>query len=119
MGSALPLVQDDLGHFLSYSEQEIITAATTIGAIFGGAILGTLADRLGRKPCLFIADVAYVDQAGLRTDIQFHCGSSNHCFQLLRGSNYRWSTCFGGRSRWRGGYRTPLVCHDCEVQRFG
>jgi len=57
----LPLVRDDLGHFLSYSEQEIVTAATTIGAIFGGAILGALADRLGRKPCLFIADVAYVD----------------------------------------------------------
>jgi SP family myo-inositol transporter-like MFS transporter 13 len=62
VGSALPLVQDDLGHFLSYSEQEIITAATTIGAVFGGAILGTLADRLGRKWCLLIADVWYVDR---------------------------------------------------------
>lgn len=60
VGSALPLVRDDLGHFLSYSEQEIITASTTIGAIFGGAILGTLADRLGRKWCLLIADVRYV-----------------------------------------------------------
>lgn len=119
MGSALPLVQDDLGHFLSYSEQEIITAATTIGAIFGGAILGTLADRLGRKPCLFIADVAYVDQAELHTDIQVHCRSSNHSFQLLRGSDYRWSTCSGCGSRWRGGYCTPLVCHDCEVRRLG
>lgn len=59
IGSALPLVGDDLGHFLSYSEQEIITAATTIGAIFGGAILGSLADKLGRKWSLCIADIWY------------------------------------------------------------
>ena len=119
MGSALPLVQDDLGHFLSYSEQEIITAATTIGAIFGGAILGILADRLGRKPCLFIADVAYVDQAGLRTDIQVHCRSSNHSFQLLRGSDHRRSTCFGCRSRWRSRHCTSLVCLDYKIDGLG
>lgn len=57
VGSALPLVGEDLGHTLSYSEQEIITASTTIGAIFGGAILGAYADKLGRKWALFIADV--------------------------------------------------------------
>lgn len=56
---------------MSYSEQEIITAATTIGAIFGGAILGALADRLGRKMCLFIADVAYVQGYFTRFTLTF------------------------------------------------
>jgi hypothetical protein len=110
VGSALPLVRDDLGHFLSYSEQEIVTAATTIGAIFGGAILGALADRLGRKPCLFIADVAYVDQAGMVADIQVHCRSRNHRCELLRGSDHRGPTgarCWG---RWRSRHCTSLVC---------
>lgn len=58
VGTALPLVGDDLGHVLSYSETEITTAGTTIGAIFGAAILGTMADKLGRKMSLLIADVA-------------------------------------------------------------
>ena len=51
------MVGDDLGHVLSYSETEITTAGTTIGAIFGAAVLGTMADRLGRKNSLLIADV--------------------------------------------------------------
>lgn len=46
----------DLGHALSASEQEIITAATTIGAIFGALILGTLSDKIGRKLSMVIAD---------------------------------------------------------------
>ncbi|WWD00015.1 hypothetical protein V866_006923 [Kwoniella sp. B9012] len=59
VGSALPLVGTDLGKALTSSEQEIITAGTTIGAIFGAGILGPLADRLGRKWSLFIADVFF------------------------------------------------------------
>jgi SP family myo-inositol transporter-like MFS transporter 13 len=57
IGSALPLIGTDLGgEYLTYSEQEIITASLTIGAVLSGAVLGSLADRLGRKWCLFIAD---------------------------------------------------------------
>lgn len=58
VGSALPMVGTDLGHKLSDSETEIITAATTIGAIVGAAVLGTLADKLGRKWSMVIADIA-------------------------------------------------------------
>ena len=54
---ALPHVGSDLGHPLTHGEQEIITAGCTIGAIFGSAILGGLADKLGRRLALFIADV--------------------------------------------------------------
>ena len=59
MGAALPLVGLDLGHKLSDPEMEIITAATTIGAIFGGLILGVLADKIGRKWSMAIADVFF------------------------------------------------------------
>nr|XP_018260601.1 MFS transporter, SP family, solute carrier family 2 (myo-inositol transporter), member 13 [Kwoniella dejecticola CBS 10117]OBR82759.1 MFS transporter, SP family, solute carrier family 2 (myo-inositol transporter), member 13 [Kwoniella dejecticola CBS 10117] len=59
VGVALPLIGDDLGHELSASQQEIVTAGTTIGAIFGSAILGALADRLGRKWSLTIADTFF------------------------------------------------------------
>lgn len=57
IGVAIPHVGSDLGHPLTHGEQEIITAGCTIGAIFGASILGTLADRLGRRLALFIADL--------------------------------------------------------------
>lgn len=60
IGVALPHVGSDLGHPLTHGEQEIITAGCTIGAIFGSAILGSLADKLGRRLALFIADVLWV-----------------------------------------------------------
>lgn len=53
------MVHEDLGHALSASEQEIITAGTTIGAIFGALILGGSADRLGRKWAMAIADIFF------------------------------------------------------------
>jgi SP family myo-inositol transporter-like MFS transporter 13 len=57
VGAALPLVGEDLGHKLSDPEMEIITAATTIGAFFGALVLGFLADKLGRKWSMTIADI--------------------------------------------------------------
>ncbi|WWC65531.1 uncharacterized protein I303_108149 [Kwoniella dejecticola CBS 10117] len=59
IGSALPMVGTDLGHVLSASEQEIITAGCTIGAIFGALILGGLADKIGRKWSMALADFAF------------------------------------------------------------
>jgi SP family myo-inositol transporter-like MFS transporter 13 len=57
IGVALPYVGDDLGHFLSDQEQEITTAACTIGSILGAAIIGYFSDAWGRKWCLAIADI--------------------------------------------------------------
>lgn len=54
------MVGTDLGHELSHSEMEIITAGTTIGAIFGSLILGALADRWGRKMTMAVSDLLYV-----------------------------------------------------------
>lgn len=56
VGVALPYVGSDLGHPLSSVEQEVATAATTIGAILGAAVLGAFADKWGRKFCLLISD---------------------------------------------------------------
>ncbi|THX30719.1 hypothetical protein D6D10_08566 [Aureobasidium pullulans] len=47
------------GKALTYSQQEIATAATTIGSIFGASILGMFADKWGRKPCLLISDLFF------------------------------------------------------------
>lgn len=52
------MVGTALGHTLSAAESEIITAGTTIGAIFGASILGTMADKLGRKWAMVISDIA-------------------------------------------------------------
>ncbi|KEQ81713.1 hypothetical protein M438DRAFT_357666 [Aureobasidium pullulans EXF-150] len=52
-----------LGGFLygyDIGVQEITTAATTIGSIFGASILGTFADKWGRKPCLLISDLFFI-----------------------------------------------------------
>ncbi|KAM0752601.1 putative myo-inositol transporter [Meredithblackwellia eburnea MCA 4105] len=60
VGSAVPLIGEDLGHKLSNSEQEIITAGCTIGAIFGSLILGTWSDKIGRKWSMAISDVCAI-----------------------------------------------------------
>ncbi|KAF7168734.1 hypothetical protein CNMCM5623_001640 [Aspergillus felis] len=59
VGVALPYVGTDFGYALSYIQQEVATAATTVGSIFGAAILGLFADRCGRKLCLLISDLFF------------------------------------------------------------
>lgn len=60
VGVALPYVGTQLtGKALTYTQQEIATAATTIGSIFGAAILGLFADKWGRKPCLLVSDLFF------------------------------------------------------------
>lgn len=60
VGVALPYIGTEFGgKALTYPQQEIATAATTIGSIFGAAILGMFADKWGRKPCLLISDLFF------------------------------------------------------------
>ena len=58
IGSALPIIGNHLGD-VPHNEPEIITAGRTIGAVFGSAILGGLADKLGRKRCMGIAGIFF------------------------------------------------------------
>lgn len=40
--------------------QELITTATTLGALIGGLIAGMLSDYIGRKPVLAVADIIFI-----------------------------------------------------------
>ena len=43
--------------------QELITSATTLGALIGGLVAGMLSDFVGRKPVLAISDVIFIGGA--------------------------------------------------------
>lgn len=47
----------------SYVYQELITSATTLGALIGGLVSGVLSDFLGRKPVMGIADIVFIGGA--------------------------------------------------------
>jgi len=46
-----------------YFLQELITSATTLGALLGGLVAGVLSDWTGRKLVLGIADVIFIGGA--------------------------------------------------------
>jgi SP family myo-inositol transporter-like MFS transporter 13 len=49
ISAALVSIGTDLGSELSYGQEELITSATSLGALCGAAITSPLADNLGRK----------------------------------------------------------------------
>lgn len=51
-----------LAHNLN-SAQELITSATTLGALIGGLVAGVLSDWTGRRLVLGIADVIFIGGA--------------------------------------------------------
>ncbi|KAJ9109092.1 Myo-inositol transporter 1A [Naganishia friedmannii] len=60
ISASLVSIKDDLGHFLSDTEKEWVSAGTSVGALIGALAGGTLADRIGRKWVLAIGDVLFV-----------------------------------------------------------
>ena len=50
-------------HITGFFFQELITSATTLGALIGGLIAGALSDYTGRKPVLGIGDLIFVGGA--------------------------------------------------------
>ncbi|KAI0356860.1 general substrate transporter [Trametes cingulata] len=64
ISGALVTIGGDLGPAeLSSGQKELITSATTLGALIGGLVAGMLSDFLGRRPVLGIADVIFIGGA--------------------------------------------------------
>ncbi|EEB09308.1 myo-inositol transporter Itr1 [Schizosaccharomyces japonicus yFS275] len=60
ISGALVVINKDLGHTLSYGDKEFITSATSLGALMGGVIAGTLADFMGRRPVISVGAVIII-----------------------------------------------------------
>lgn len=55
------MIGSDLGPAeLSNQQKEFITAATSLGALLAGIVAGALADQIGRKWVVAIADVVFI-----------------------------------------------------------
>lgn len=64
ISGALVTINSDLGPAeLSSGQKELITSATTLGALIGGLVAGMLSDFTGRKPVLAISDVIFIGGA--------------------------------------------------------
>ncbi|PCH37438.1 general substrate transporter [Wolfiporia cocos MD-104 SS10] len=64
ISGALVTIGSDLGPAsLSSGQKELITSATTLGALLGGLIAGMLSDYVGRRPVLAIADLIFIGGA--------------------------------------------------------
>ncbi|QLG75015.1 hypothetical protein HG535_0H03420 [Zygotorulaspora mrakii] len=61
ISSALVSIGTDLDNKeLTYGDREIITAATSLGALISSIFAGTAADVFGRKPCIMFSNVMFV-----------------------------------------------------------
>lgn len=67
ISSALVSIGTDLDNkALTYGDKEIITAATSLGALISAVFAGISADIFGRKPCLMFSNILFVIGAALQ-----------------------------------------------------
>lgn len=60
ISSTLVSIGNDLGHPLTTLDKSLITSCTSLGALVASPLAALLADRIGRKPIILIADVLFV-----------------------------------------------------------
>ena len=63
ISSTLVSIGKDLGHPLTTFDKSLITSCTSLGALIASPIAGLLADKVGRKPIIIIADVLFISGA--------------------------------------------------------
>ncbi|TBU44093.1 general substrate transporter [Dichomitus squalens] len=64
ISGALVTIGGDLGPAeLSSGQTELVTSATTLGALIGGLVAGMLSDFTGRRPVLALADIIFIGGA--------------------------------------------------------
>lgn len=80
ISSALVSIGTDLGHELSYGQKELITSATSLGALIGAIFAGMLADLVGRKPVLMGSNVLFVIGSAMQT--------GSHTVGLMMGGRF-------------------------------
>ena len=60
ISSTLVSLGNDLGHPLTTLDKSLITSCTSLGALIASPIVALLADRIGRKRIILIADVLFI-----------------------------------------------------------
>ena len=60
ISSTLVSVGNDLGHPLTTLDKSLITSCTSLSALIASPIAGLLADKIGRKPIVLVADVFFI-----------------------------------------------------------
>ncbi|KIR40788.1 MFS transporter, SP family, solute carrier family 2 (myo-inositol transporter), member 13 [Cryptococcus deuterogattii 99/473] len=56
----LVIIKDGLGTILSSWQKEMITSATTLGALLGGLAAGCISDFIGRRLVIVFANIAFI-----------------------------------------------------------
>lgn len=60
ISSTLVSIKDDLGRPLSTIDKSLITSCTSLGALVASPIAGILADKVGRRPLILVADLLFM-----------------------------------------------------------
>ena len=63
ISSTLVSIGSDLGHPLTTLDKSLITSCTSLSALIASPLAALLADRIGRKPIIVIADVLFISGA--------------------------------------------------------
>lgn len=66
ISGALVVIREDLGHALSAQDKELITSATSLGALVFALLGGPLTDAVGRKWVVAGANVMFIVGAGIQ-----------------------------------------------------